>query len=101
MTYLTKIVWSRGQVFSIRGAIVLLSAKPLKLTKGQKMTRKDYEAIAKAISAVRQYSYLSGDLNFQAGIDQVTGAISQVLIEDNPLFDRQRFIAATMERQVA
>jgi carbamoylphosphate synthase large subunit len=65
--------------------------------KGAEMTRKDYVAIAGAISAVRQYSYLSGDLNFQAAIDQVTGAISQVLIEDNPRFDRQRFIAATLE----
>jgi hypothetical protein len=65
------------------------------------MTRKDYEAIASAISAVRQYSYLAGDLNFQAGIDQVTGAISEALIQDNPRFDRQRFFAATMERQEA
>jgi carbamoylphosphate synthase large subunit len=61
------------------------------------MTRKDYVAIAEAIASVREYSYLKGDLNFQAGIDQVTGAISQVLIEDNPRFDRERFIAATME----
>lgn len=59
------------------------------------MTRKDYVAIANAISAVREYSYLKGDLNFQAGIDQVTGAISQVLMEDNPRFDRERFIKAT------
>jgi hypothetical protein len=75
----------------------LLSAKPLILTKGQKMTRKDYVAIASAISAVRQYSYLSGMPQFQAGIDQVTGAISEVLMQDNPRFDRERFIAATME----
>jgi hypothetical protein len=61
------------------------------------MTRKDYEAIAKAISAVRQYSYLSGMPQFQSGIDQVTGAISEVLKQDNPRFDRNRFIAATME----
>jgi carbamoylphosphate synthase large subunit len=71
--------------------------QPLILTKEQTMTRKDYVAIAGAISAVRQYSYLSGMPQFQAAIDQVTGAISQVLIEDNPRFDRQRFIAATME----
>ena len=61
------------------------------------MTRKDYVAIAKAISAVREYSYLKGDLNFQAGIDQVTGAISEVLRQDNPRFDRERFITATLE----
>ena len=60
------------------------------------MTRKDYVAIAGAISAVRQYSYLSG-AEFQAALDQVTGAISEVLRQDNPRFDRQRFIAATME----
>ena len=65
------------------------------------MTRKDYVAIASAISAVRELSYLKGDLNFQAGIDQVTGAISEVLMQDNPRFDRQRFIAATMEGKVA
>lgn len=60
------------------------------------MTRKDYVAIAKAISAVREYSYLKGELNFQAALDQVTGAISQVLQEDNPRFDRDRFVTATM-----
>lgn len=60
------------------------------------MTRKDYVAIANAISAVREFSYLAGDLNFQAGIDQVTGAISRVLQEDNPRFDCQRFLSATM-----
>jgi hypothetical protein len=61
------------------------------------MTRKDYVAIAGAISAVRQYSYLSGMPQFQSALDMVTGAISQVMIEDNPRFDRERFIAATME----
>jgi len=62
------------------------------------MTRKDYVAIASAISAVREYSSAS---EFQSAVDMVTGAISQVLIEDNPRFDRQRFIAATLEGQVA
>jgi hypothetical protein len=61
------------------------------------MTRKDYVAIAEAIASVRQNSYLSGMPQFLAGIDQVTGAISQVLIQDNPRFDRERFIAATLE----
>lgn len=64
------------------------------------MTRKDYVAIAGAIAAVRQYSYLQ-TLEFQAALDQVTGAISEVLMQDNPRFDRQRFIAATFEREVA
>lgn len=60
------------------------------------MTRKDYVAIAKAISAVREYSYLKGELNFQAALDQVTGAISQVLQDDNLRFDREHFITTTM-----
>jgi hypothetical protein len=77
--------------------MILLSAKPLITDKGAEMTRKDYEAIASAISAVRQNSYLSGMPQFLAGIDQVTGAISEVLMQDNPRFDRQRFIAATLE----
>jgi hypothetical protein len=60
------------------------------------MTRKDYVLLASAISAVRQYSYLSGVPQFEAGIDQITGAISEVLKQDNPRFDRERFITATM-----
>lgn len=60
------------------------------------MTRKDYVVIAEAIASVREYSYLKGDLNFQAGIDQVSGAISQVLANQNPRFDRERFLTATM-----
>lgn len=62
--------------------------------KGADMTRKDYVAIASAISAVRPYS---NSPEFQSAIDMVTGALSQVMIEDNARFDRQRFIAATME----
>jgi hypothetical protein len=60
------------------------------------MTRKDYVAIAEAIASVREYSYLKGDLNFQAGIDQVSGAIAQALSNDNPRFDHGRFLTATM-----
>ena len=62
------------------------------------MTRKDYVAIASAISAVREYSSAS---EFQSAVDMVTGAISQAMMQDNPRFDRQRFIAATMEKEVA
>jgi hypothetical protein len=61
------------------------------------MTRKDYVLIAEAIATVRQMSYLAGFPQFEAGLDQVTGAISQALIQDNPRFDRERFIKATME----
>ena len=61
------------------------------------MTRKDYVKIAEAIATVRQYSYLSGMPQFDSGIDQVTGAIAQVLQNDNPRFDKSRFINATME----
>lgn len=55
------------------------------------MTRKDYVALAKAISAVRKNS---DAVDFQAGVNQVTGAIAQVLAQDNPRFDRERFYKA-------
>jgi hypothetical protein len=60
------------------------------------MTRKDYVAIAEAIASVREHSYLSGMPQFQAGIDQVTGAIAQALANDNPRFNHGRFLTATM-----
>jgi hypothetical protein len=73
----------------------LIGANGTELTeKEYDMTRKDYIAIAEAIASVRENSYLSGLPQFQAGVDQTTGAIAQALSEDNPRFDRARFFEA-------
>lgn len=61
------------------------------------MTRKDYVALAKAINAVRKVDLkpgFSNSLDFQAGVNVLTGAIAQVLKNDNPRFDVERFYKA-------
>ncbi len=61
------------------------------------MTRKDYELIATAIKATRDEKPNRDDL-FWRGHHSARVAIAQELAdsldEDNPLFDRNRFLAA-------
>lgn len=61
------------------------------------MTRKDYVALAAAINTVRKIDLKPGytnSLDFQAGVNLLTGAIAQVLLNDNPRFDVDRFYKA-------
>jgi len=56
------------------------------------MTRKDYELIAKAISEAHEDNF--GDSSANEGIYWVTGLLADKLAEDNPRFDRFKFVQA-------
>ena len=56
------------------------------------MTRKDYEAIARAIARSRGH-WAAVDIAVHA-IEATTEQIAIALAADNPRFDRERFIAA-------
>jgi hypothetical protein len=55
------------------------------------MTRKDYIAIASALSQARKYCETQ---NQQRGVERSALCLSDALAQDNPLFDRDRFLAA-------
>jgi hypothetical protein len=57
------------------------------------MTRKDYEAIARAIASARKATPYDA-LRY---VDAVASNIADALAADNPRFDRERFIAAATE----
>lgn len=52
------------------------------------MTKKDYQAIARAIHRVRQ------DSHPETTITAVTDALADVMAADNPRFSRERFVEA-------
>ena len=58
------------------------------------MTRKDYEAIARAIARSRGH-WAAVDVAVHA-IEATAGQIAVTLAADNPRFDRERFLAACM-----
>lgn len=60
------------------------------------MTRKDYVVIARAVSnATREFGEEGvGDGGAFDGIDTVVDFLASALKQDNPRFDRERFIAA-------
>lgn len=55
------------------------------------MTKKDYEALAKALSALAQGS---DNIYRSAGIEASVKVVAEVLQNDNSRFDRNRFLAA-------
>ena len=60
------------------------------------MTRKDYIALARALTAARANNR-TGDANralYNNGIDNAAACIADALAADNPRFDRARFLAA-------
>ena len=70
-------------------------------TKESEMTRKDYVALAAALTEahedVESSTLLNDDyckLNAHIGIDLAVDAIASVLAANNPAFDRRRFVAA-------
>lgn len=56
------------------------------------MTRRNYEAVASMISAVRQD--WKGESDVQAAMGQLVSALSGVFAADNQAFDRERFAKA-------
>jgi len=62
------------------------------------MTRKDYELIAAAIAG--QHSEIPSDepkvweSAYKCGVTDAARALADALAEDNPRFDRARFLAA-------
>ena len=67
------------------------------------MTRKDYEAIARAIARVRHdWGIPNGGLiplEVRHAIEEIEDAIAQVLKEDNPRFDRYKFLQACVPQR--
>ncbi len=55
------------------------------------MTRKDYILIAKVLKAAKEFS----DLNELRGIREVESRLITELEEENPRFDKNRFVNAT------
>lgn len=62
------------------------------------MTRKDYNAIAKAIADVMNHKEFSADTQhnmlIKQGIQTAMVAVATVLHQDNPNFDAKRFYKA-------
>jgi len=56
------------------------------------MTKKDYQAIARAIHGIRIETPAGDDP--MAALDRVTQELCSILAADNPRFDRQRFVEA-------
>jgi len=56
------------------------------------MSKKDYQAIARAIYTATQEE--AGSTEAVLGIEHVRNNISDYLASDNPRFDRERFIEA-------
>lgn len=60
------------------------------------MTKKDYELIARALKAARVSNTLD-DPNkalYNNGIDNAVALMARVLAQDNPRFNRERFLIA-------
>lgn len=74
----------------MRSSNVLLSvASAIERTeKGLKMTRKDFELIAKAIQTTRNYEPTGSP---EATLALVTDVLADMLATTNPAFDRARF----------
>lgn len=64
------------------------------------MTRKDYQAIAAAIAKVRHdWGAPNGGLipgEARHAIEEIEWAIAQVFAQDNPRFDRDKFLGACL-----
>ena len=60
------------------------------------MTRKDYVKIAKAINN-NSYSATKGGMNYLIIEENLINALCTIFIEDNPNFDRARFLTACNE----
>ena len=60
------------------------------------MTRKDYEAIAKAINATMGDAPEDHDkkVSWQRGLAHLVGRLEQVFAADNPNFDQSKFAKA-------
>lgn len=58
------------------------------VAEGAKMTRKDYELIAKAVVKLREAGLYSGDCKM------VAEQLADSLITTNPRFDRDKFLQA-------
>lgn len=58
------------------------------------MTKKDYQAIARAIHTARTHAKIDEKLDPGSGINRVEHLIADVLAADNPRFDRERFVEA-------
>lgn len=61
------------------------------------MTKKDYQAIARAIYAERvawEPSDASEQVHAYRALEEVTSALADVMAADNPRFDRARFVEA-------
>ena len=56
------------------------------------MSRKDYEAIARAIRDSRPHDFVNTEPHFVRR--QIALALADVLANDNPRFDRTRFLDA-------
>lgn len=57
------------------------------------MTRKDYELLAEAIGFSMKKA-VEHTATPQAGLYFLAGALSEMLVQDNPRFDRDRFFNA-------
>lgn len=58
------------------------------------MTKKDYVAIAARIKDVREAYRVKNDGRALAGAAEVAISLSTIFAEDNPRFDRSRFLGA-------
>ena len=62
------------------------------------MTRKDYEAIARAIATVMEatqgYRNLDGDIGGQCALARLVGHLEVIFENDNPRFNSDKFAKA-------
>lgn len=63
------------------------------------MTRKDYQAIAKAIAKVRADRRGGYGLDIEArhAIEEIEDGLAAVFAADNPRFNRDKFLTACMD----
>ena len=60
------------------------------------MTKKDYEAIARAIERTTHHNAVDSNYNegWHGAITAIRCRLADVMADDNPRFDRQRFLKA-------
>ena len=58
------------------------------------MSKKDYQAIARAIHEARGLTATAEKLDPGSGINRVAHLLADVLAAENPRFDRARFVEA-------
>lgn len=58
------------------------------------MTRKDYVLIAAALKRAQVAEVYEHDKNMRAGVEYAARCVAITLAEDNPRFDRDRFLQA-------